>query len=89
MKLTAVVKVKNRLGLHIRPATVIVKMLQGTRSSVLFSLRGQTVNAKSIMSLLVLSAQKSAKISIVVEGEDASIVMEKLLMGFESQFGEK
>ena len=81
-------KVKNRLGLHIRPATVIVKMLQGVRSSVLFTLRGQTVNAKSIMSLLVLSAQKSAKISIVVEGEDASVVMEKLLVGFENQFGE-
>lgn len=40
------------------------------------------------MSLLVLSAQKNAKISIVVEGEDAEVVMEKLLQGFESEFGE-
>lgn len=88
MKLTGVAKVKNRLGLHIRPATVIVKMLQGFRSSVHFTLRGQTVNAKSIMSLLVLSAQKNAKISIVVEGEDAEMVMERLLKGFESEFGE-
>lgn len=88
MKLTAVTKVKNRLGLHIRPATVIVKMLQGFRSSVYFTLRGQTVNAKSIMSLLVLSAQKNAKISIAVEGEDAEVVMEKLLSGFEHEFGE-
>lgn len=88
MKLTAVVKVKNRLGLHIRPATVIVKMLQGVKSSVWFTLRGQTVNAKSIMSLLVLSAQKNAKIGIVVEGEDASSVMDSLIKGFESEFGE-
>lgn len=88
MKIVTVVKVKNRLGLHIRPATVIVKMLQGVKSSVWFTLRGQTVNAKSIMSLLVLSAQKNTKISIAVEGEDASIVMEKLVKGFESEFGE-
>ena len=88
MKVETVVKVKNRLGLHIRPATVIVKMLQGVKSSVLFTLRGQTVNAKSIMSLLVLSAQKNAKISIVVEGEDAPVVIEKLVQGFESEFGE-
>ena len=88
MKLTAVVKVKNRLGLHIRPATVIVKMLQGCRSSVFFSLRDQTINAKSIMSLLVLAAQKNAKVTIVVEGEDAESVLEKLLVGFEEQFGE-
>ena len=89
MKVEVVVKVKNRLGLHIRPATVIVKMLQGVKSSVLFTLRGQTVNAKSIMSLLVLSAQKNAKISILVEGEDAPVVMEKLVNGFESEFGEQ
>ena len=89
MKVEVVVKVKNRLGLHIRPATVIVKMLQGVKSSVLFTLRGQTVNAKSIMSLLVLSAQKNAKISILVEGEDAPIVIEKLVNGFESEFGEQ
>lgn len=88
MKLTAVAKVKNRLGLHIRPATVIVKILQGFRSSVYFTLRGQTINAKSIMSLLVLSARKNARISIVVEGEDAEVVMEKLLTGFETEFGE-
>ncbi|MBM3191604.1 MAG: HPr family phosphocarrier protein [Chlamydiae bacterium] len=88
MKLTAVVKVKNSLGLHIRPATAIVKLLQGARSTVLFSVRDQTVNAKSIMSLLVLSAQRNSKVTIVVEGEDAEVVMEKLLLGFEEQFGE-
>jgi len=88
LRLTAVAKVRNRLGLHIRPATAIVKMLQGFRSQVYFTVRGQTINAKSIMSLLVLAAQKNAKINIVVEGEDAEIVMEKLLKGFENEFGE-
>jgi phosphocarrier protein len=82
------VKVKNRLGLHIRPATVIVKMLQGCSSNVFFTLRDQTVNAKSIMSLLVLSAQRNAKVTIVVDGDDAESVLEKLLKGFEEQFGE-
>ena len=88
MKLTAVVKVKNRLGLHIRPATAIVKLLQGCRSSVNFIFKGQTVNAKSIMSLLVLSAQKNAKIHLEVEGEDAQKVMDKLVEGFDNSFGE-
>lgn len=88
MKLTATVKVKNRLGLHIRPATAIVKLLQSSRSSVFFTCKGQTVNAKSIMSLLVLSAQKNTKINILVEGEDAQGVLEKLIHGFDSLFGE-
>jgi phosphotransferase system HPr (HPr) family protein len=47
-----------------------------------------TANAKSIMSLLVLSAQKNAKISILVEGEDAELVLQKLIDGFENMFGE-
>jgi len=63
-------------------------MLQGCRSSVFFSLRDQTINAKSIMSLLVLAAQRNAKVTIVVEGEDAESVLEKLIVGFEEQFGE-
>ncbi len=88
MKLTAVVKVKNRLGLHIRPATAIVKLLQGSRSTVSFTFKGQTINAKSIMSLLVLSAQKNAKIQVEVEGDDAEIVLHKLIDGFDNLFGE-
>ncbi len=88
MKYTAEVKVRNRLGLHIRPATMIVKLLQGCRSNVFFSFKGMTANAKSIMSLLVLSAQKNAKISILVEGDDAKEVLQKLIAGFESKFGE-
>jgi phosphocarrier protein HPr len=88
LKYTAEVKVRNRLGLHIRPATMIVKLLQGCRSNVFFSFKGMTANAKSIMSLLVLSAQKNAKISILVEGDDAKEVLQKLIAGFESKFGE-
>lgn len=76
------------MGLHIRPATMIVKMLQGCKSQVSFTLKNQNANAKSIMSLLVLSAQKNAKITVEVEGEDAEAVMEKLVQGFESSFGE-
>lgn len=48
-----------------------------------------TVNAKSIMSLLILSAQKNATIEITIEGKDASLVMEQLSEGFETKFGER
>ncbi|PCI95582.1 phosphocarrier protein HPr [Candidatus Aerophobetes bacterium] len=89
MKLTQTVKVKNSLGLHIRPATAIVKLLQNTSSKVFFSFKDMTVNAKSIMSLLILSAQKNATIEITIEGKDASLVMEQLSEGFETKFGER
>lgn len=90
MLLTQEVKVKNRLGLHTRPATTIVKLLQACRSEVSFTHKNETVNAKSILSLLMLAAGKDALIKISVEGEEeeASSIMNKLVEAFENEFGE-
>ncbi|MFI0435944.1 MAG: HPr family phosphocarrier protein [Parachlamydiaceae bacterium] len=79
---------KNRLGLHTRPATTIVKLLQNCKSDVYFVHKREKVNAKSILSLLMLAAKKNAKITIEVSGEDANETMEKLVQVFENQFGE-
>ena len=88
MKLTKKLRIKNPLGLHARPATVIAKLLQATRSSVSFTYRKETVNARSIMSILMLAATRNSVITVVVEGDDASCTMEQIVMAFENQFGE-
>ena len=88
MKLSRKVKIKNALGLHARPATMIAKLLQGSRAAVTFTYRKETINARSIMSILMLAATKNAQILIDVEGEDAEEVMEKLVNVFNNQFGE-
>ena len=88
MKFTRKVRVKNALGLHARPATVIAKLLQRTSSSVSFTYRKETVNAKSIMSLLMLAATKNSIITVVVDGEDAGEMIEKIVEAFENEFGE-
>ncbi len=82
------VRVKNALGLHARPATVIAKLLQESRSSVFFTLRKETVNARSIMNILMLAATKNSLITVAVEGEDAQEIMDKILFAFENEFGE-
>jgi len=88
VKLSQKVKVKNILGLHARPATAIARLLQKTRSQVFFTYRGETVNARSIMSILMLAAGKNASIVITVDGEDATQTMQSLVEGFEQAFGE-
>lgn len=67
---------------------MIVKLLQKCRSQVFFTYRGETVNARSIMSILMLAAGKNTTISIAVEGEDAEITLAQLVEAFESGFGE-
>lgn len=89
MKLTCKVKVKNALGLHTRPAAAIVKLLQPRKSSVHFIYKNETINARSIMSILILAAKKNTQLEIVVEGEDAEITMAQLVSAFDQEFGEK
>lgn len=88
MKLMRKIRVKNALGLHARPATVIAKLLQGTQSSVSFTYRKETVNARSIMGILMLAVTKNSLITVDVDGEDAEQVMDKILLAFENEFGE-
>lgn len=88
MKIIQKVKVKNTMGLHTRPATSIVKLLQNSKSDVLFTYKRETINAKSILSILMLAAKKNSSITITVDGEDADDVMEKLVLAFENEFGE-
>ncbi|MES2273864.1 MAG: HPr family phosphocarrier protein [Chlamydiota bacterium] len=89
MKIIRKVKVKNSLGLHTRPAAAIVKLLQPRKSSVFFFYKNETINARSIMSILMLAAKKNAQIVVTVEGEDAETTMDHLVAAFEQEFGEK
>lgn len=87
-KREGVVRVKNSLGLHTRPATSIVRLLQNKKSDVFFTCKKETINAKSILSILMLAAKRNTKITITVEGEDADETLEQLTEAFDSKFGE-
>lgn len=87
-KLETTVKVKNKSGLHVRPASHLAKLLQDYKSKVTLTYKGESVNARSIMSIMILAAPKNAKIHICVEGMDAKETMEKLVDAFDTQFGE-
>lgn len=90
MKLVKKVRVQNQLGLHTRPATVIVQMLQGCSCSVSFTCGDDEVNAKSLLSLLMLAAAKNTQITVTVEGQESDVekTMQELVQGFNNSFGE-
>lgn len=89
MKLVRKMKVKNSLGLHTRPAAAIVKLLQPRKSSVFFTYKDETINARSIMSILMLAAKKNSQIVVTIEGDDAELTMDHLTRAFDEEFGEK
>jgi len=82
------VKVKNDLGLHTRPATVIVQLLQNCNSEVFFTWKRQTINAKSILGILMMAIRKNAKLMVTIDGEDSAVVRSSLEKAFDNKFGE-
>ena len=86
--ITKQVRVINKLGLHTRPATLIVHLLQQCKSEVTFTHKKETINARSILNILMLAAPKNALIAITVKGDDAEKTMERLVESFNSRFGE-
>lgn len=81
--------IRNKLGMHLRPAQQVVQVVLKFRADVHFIRDGQRVNAKSIMGLLTLAAGKGARITVVCDGEDAEETMNAVRELVESGFGEE
>ncbi len=64
------IPVVNKLGLHARAAAKLVQLLSGYRSEAAISVKGRTVNAKSIMGVMLLAAAKGTTVTLHLEGED-------------------
>ncbi len=78
------VKIKNPMGLHTRPATNIVRILQHAKCSVQFTYKKTTINAKSILSILTLAVPKNGKLIVVIDGDGAEDILPKLMRVLES-----
>ena len=81
------VVVKNCLGIHARPAALLVQGASRFKADVFLS-KGevQRINGKSIMGVMMLAAEQGAEILIETEGEDATEAAEALGTLFGSNF---
>ena len=70
--------VGNKTGLHARPAAVFVQVANKFESDIIIVKDDQRVNGKSIMGILMLAAEKGAKILIVADGKDEKEAVEEL-----------
>ncbi len=71
--------VVNEKGLHTRPSTELVKCAARFKAQVHLCYQSYTVNAKSLLGILMLAAAKGAKIEVSAEGEDAEAAVVSIL----------
>ena len=78
----------NKLGLHARAAAKVVSVASRYNSIILVLHKTQTIDAKSIMGLLMLGAAKGSRITFRVEGDDEQQAMDELKDLFSHRFDE-
>jgi len=70
--------VKNKQGLHARPAAIFVQIANKFDSRITVRHDAEEVNGKSIMGILMLGAEKGSLIIIEADGADAQKALEEL-----------
>ena len=83
-----VVIVKNKLGVHARPAALFVRMAAKFSSDIFLIKNGQEINGKSIMSVMALAAEYGCEITIRAQGKDENQAVDKLVDLFNNRFEE-
>ncbi len=87
----ATILVRNKVGLHARPASLFVQTAAKFSSKVKvknLTANGNFVDAKSIIMVLTLGVMKDHEVVIQTEGEDADAALAALKSLIESDFGE-
>ena len=80
--------ISNRLGLHARAAAQLVQVASDFEAEVTIEKRGQSVNGKSIMGVMMLAAAQGDTVDISAEGEDAAELLDALSALIEARFNE-
>ena len=85
----ATVKVKNRLGLHLRAATTLAQEAAKFTAAINLERGKHRVSARSVTALLMLGAGKGTTLKVKAEGPDAQAAVAKIKQLFDNGFGEE
>jgi phosphocarrier protein HPr len=81
-------EIKNKLGLHARPAAKLVGVSNQYESEIFFERDGCEVDGKSLLDILTMACPRGSTITIRAEGSDAIEAVAALGKVIEDKFGE-
>jgi phosphocarrier protein HPr len=82
------IQIRNKYGLHARPAAEFVKLASQFQAEVWVRKQDLEVNGKSIMGMMMLAAECGAEITIRAHGDDAGRAVDELVALVNNRFGE-
>ena len=89
MTIRCQVEIKNRLGLHARPAMKLFELIQTFRSAVVFrNKQNEEARADSVLAMLTLDSEQGSFIEVEATGPDENSAIEAIISLFDSGFDE-
>ena len=88
MAVSQVVEIVNERGLHARASAKFVKVAAAFDAEVTVTRDGTTVDARSIMGLMMLAAGLGSTIEIAAEGPEAQPALDALVELVQGRFDE-
>jgi phosphocarrier protein len=82
------VTIKNRAGIHARPAALLVQTAGRYQSQIYIEKENDRINGKSIMGIITLGAGYDTSLKIIADGIDEGEAVEALVKLFDSKFEE-
>lgn len=76
--------IKDKLGIHARPAVMVVNAAKGFQSKVMIEKNGKSVDATRVMAVMGLAVKQGETLTVRVEGEDEERAAEAMQMFFEN-----
>ena len=83
------ITIKNRAGIHARPAALIVQTANQFASQVFLQKDSNRINAKSIMGIITLGAAYKTKLAVIADGTDEVEATDAIVKLFDSRFEEE
>jgi len=80
--------VKNKMGIHARPAAMIVRITNKFDAEIYVEKDEDQVNGKSIMGLMMLAAGEGSRLKFIASGNGAEELLHEMDKLFRSQFNE-
>ncbi len=84
-----IVTIRNRAGMHARPAALLVKTARGFASQIYLEKDSERVNGKSIMGVITLGATYNTPLKIIADGPDETQALDAIEKLFENRFEEE
>jgi len=88
-KIVKKLQIKNKYGLHARPAALLVKIACKYNANIELSKDGMVVNAKSILGVMTLAAERGSEIEVIAFGNDAEAAVMDIQKIIENNFAEE